>query len=216
MVLRTQPLHSFAHFLSSRLKQFTRSTAPLVGSIALLTACSSSSSSTETPEEPPTLELLGAQSADGTTYELSDDVIQVSCDPRVTLLLGPASGTSGVLDNWRLRPTQACDGQSQCGYLRIEILDDNRASLLTIHRASISPVVSLGEVDVSSIRAVTATLMDANTDEVFLLDEGGSVGTTWDVKFNLNDCEMGAGGAENLSGDGGAPSMGGAAGGASP
>lgn len=173
------------------------------GALLVFGACSDDSDDSEEEREPTILEILGAQNAEGSRYELDDDLVEVSCDPRVTINLGPSPLGSGLLDNWQFRGPGTCGSALQCGFIRAQLLDSEGKVVTEVEQAVLNPVFDLSEVDLERIASVETTLVQGKDLEDYLVD-GEPVTASWTVEFSA------ASGCEGMGGAGGAPSMGGA------
>lgn len=178
--------------------------------IALVLAesgCSSDSGDDTEALDPPLLEIKGAQNAAGNTFDRDDDVIEVACDPRVTIRLGPSSLGAGLLDNWKFRGPANCKEADQCGYVRVELRGDDEKVLSTLEQAVLNPVIDGSIYPLDEVRQIVVTLRSGYDGTPFLVD-GKPVTDNWQIRFeNEEMCGMGgAGGGSNM---GGMPSFGG-------
>lgn len=176
--------------------------------IALVLAesgCSSDSGDDTEALDPPLLEIKGAQNAAGSTFDRDDDVIEVACDPRVTIRLGPSSLGAGLLDNWKFRGPDACgknaNSQTQCGYVRVELRSDDEKVLGTLEQVVLNPVIDGSIYPLKDVRQIVVTLHSSYDGKPFLVD-GKPVTDNWQIRFETEEmCGMGgAGGGANMGG----------------
>jgi hypothetical protein len=181
-------------------------------------ACSDDDDSSEaTPIEPPTIELVRFRGSDGQAVDADAGSISLCDDALLTVEIGPDSDDDGLLDNWFLRPPDACGPVSQCGYVVTTVTSESGDASVTVQAAS-----SIIEVDLSSIEplsgeyTVRVELHQGETGEAFLVDDA-PVADEATLSFSTHTCESGAGGAgaggEGGAGLGGAGGAGGALGG---
>lgn len=184
----------------------------LAFSAAALVGCKKDAGDEELRYGPAALNILGAQNTNGTKFLSTDPEINLVCDARVTILLGPKSSTPGLLDNWNLRPPATCGNVSQCGYIHVEFLDKEGDLLLQGDQANIAPVFDLSGMDPSKVSKIVARLMTGDTAEPFLQD-GSEVSDSWKVRIDgpAGECSVDATGGASASGgaSGGADATGG-------
>ena len=197
--------------LNRRMHALPRGTRFLVslGSLgmALLFAesgCSSDSQQKTEKLDPPVLEIRGAQNADGKEFDRDDEVVEVACDPRVTIRLGPSTFGAGLLDNWEFRGPRNCKKEERCGFVRVELLDKSEKVLATLEQASLNPLIDGAKYELDEVTQVVVTLYSGYDGEKFLVD-GEPVIDSWNIRFeSATMCGMGgAGGGESTGGSDG-------------
>ncbi len=175
-------------------------------------ACSDDDDSSEaTPMDPPTIELVRFRGSDGEAVDADAGSISLCDDHLLTVEIGPDSDEDGLLDNWFLRPPDACGTVAQCGYVVTTVTSESGDESVTVQAAS-----SIIEVDLASIQpfsgeyTVRVELHQGETGEAFLVEDA-PVADEATLSFSTHTCESGAGGAGGVGGAGGA-GLGGAGG----
>lgn len=158
------------------------------------------------PLVPPTLEFLGASNTAGSEFEPGDDLV-VACDHYLTLRLGPEGDAKGSILNWSLRPPNICGSIEQCGYVTVDLLNDEGAVLASYEQVVASPFLDLSSVELEQITQIRATLTLGDSGVPFEND-GVPVSALWEASISqVCDAGAGAGGeGGNDSGSGGTAS----------
>ncbi len=174
-------------------------TAFLIGSSALVlaSACGGGGSKKKESLTPPLLEIVAFENADGQRFA-PGDAINVACDRRLTIHLGPSENIEHLLDNWEFRPPGLCGTQDkeQCGSVRLTLSYEDGVTEL-VHRASLAIVLE-EELVRPELVEVTAQLLEGGQGEPFLV-EGKEVSASSDLDLSFQNCTPeamgGAGGA---------------------
>ncbi len=200
--------------LNRRVRALPRRTRFLVslgslGAASLFAESGCSSDSDQTTEEldPPLLEIRGAQNADGKEFDRDDEFVEVACDPRLTIRLGPSTDGAGLLDNWDLRGPRNCSEGDQCGFVRVELLDEDEKVLATVEQASLNPLIDGAKYELEEVRQLVVSLYSGYDGALFLVD-GEPVMDSWKIRFE-SATMCGMGGAGGGSGTGGMDGLGG-------
>lgn len=183
----------------------------------VVAACNNEDADEAVEFGPSQLKITGAQNTDGVSFDRDDNEVELACDARLTVLLGPEDVTPGILKNWDLRPPGNCGEEStQCGFLRVRFLDSDDEVIRKDDQVSITPVFDLGNVNVEKIKRIEALLINGRNGRPYLQD-GKEVSDRWKVKIvpPPEDClvdgtggtgtggSVGSGGSDNLAGMGG-------------
>ena len=160
----------------------------------------------------PTLEFLTVLTPDGLSLDFEESTIVSSCDTRLTFELGPVRIDStgqenpGLLQDWLWGNPGSCGDFQPCGYIRVELLDAEGATLAQSESSQLYVTVSLPATEVAAVKSARATLIQGNTREAYT-PEGAEIIANWEFTWTTNEvCDTGMGGAPAL---GGAPGLGG-------
>lgn len=146
------------------------------------------------PPGPPEIGVVSVSTMPGQTWTPGDELpVALDCALRVIVNVGPAPG--GVLTNWTLRPPEACGAIQNCGYVVVSLLDEDGERLFGTAGAQTSLGVDVSSGSVEAVRRLRVELFDGNTEEPFLLEDGGSAAHEIDFELTAPEgCEGGAGG----------------------
>lgn len=205
------------HPLARRTRTFFALSLSGVAVLLAESGCSSDSGSDKETLDPPRLEVVSFQNADGERFDQDDGIVQVACDPRVTIRLGPSSDGGGLLDNWNFRgpsfrvdpnsPSGNCKSGAQCGFVQVDLINGKGKTLGTLTQAALNLVIDGSEFPLDQVREITVTLIAGFGREPFLV-KGAPVTDIWKGRFELSSM-CGLGGAGGNAGQGGEPAMGG-------
>ncbi len=173
----------------------------------------SGSDTTVDDQDPPTLEIVKFLTNDGVTHAADVERITLPCDRTLIVSVGP-NPSPGLLENWVLRPPDACGSLAQCGYLlaRFDPTDDGESVRVSAAQTNLS--LDLGSVNLAGEHRIRVELRQGETGKVFVDEDESPVFAEATVSFDPVDCPSGIGGAGGASGGlGGADGSGGSVGG---
>jgi len=185
-----------ALFLLSSRQKFQWAAALFTAAFALV-ACSKNKSN---GAESDLLSLVfeGFQNAQGVMFEPGEP-IEVPCDGRITVHLGPSEEAPHLLDHWELRPPGTCGDIVQCGFIELT-LDYKDGTSRRVNRASLAIVLE-EELVSPGWERITARLKSGQADRIYEVD-GRPVQVATEVTLSMESCE-GTGGAPGDGGMGG-------------
>ncbi len=114
-------------------------------------------------------------------------------------------GVTLELENWRLRPPDACGATQQCGYIAVSLDPTDSGQALLVEAASATIVLDLSALgaDAAGTHRLHAELK-LDDKSTFIGDAGTPVADDVDLELTLLPCpDSGVGGADGSGGAGG-------------